>query len=186
MKSIQDKVNRTLAVIDGHSDHADKIFPMVYDELRATAHELMQDERTGHTLAPTALVHEAYLRLSAINRTWESRVHFMNAAARAMRRILVDHARNRSSFKRGRGWKRIKIEDIESALTLEDFDWMAIDEAMQRFRKVDARAHDIVMLRFFAGRSEEEVADLLKLSKRQVRRDWKTACLWLRREMDDA
>src|SRR5712675_1073627 len=171
MKSIQDKVNHTLAVTDGHADAAEKIFPIVYDELRATAHELMQDERSGHTLAPTALVHEAYLRLSATNRTWESRVHFMNAAARAMRRILVDHARNRSSFKRGRGWKRMKIEDIESALVSEDFDWMAIDEAMQRFRKVDQRAHDVVMLRFFAGRSEEEIADLLNLSKRQVRRD---------------
>ena len=185
MKTNQDKVNGTLAVINGNADAAENIFPIVYDELRATAHELMQDERSGHTLAPTALVHEAYLRLSATNRTWESRVHFMNAAARAMRRILVDHARNRSSFKRGRGWKRLRIEDIESALTLEDFDWMAIDEALQRFRKVDSRAHDIVMLRFFAGRSEEEVADLLKLSKRQVRRDWKTACLWLRREMDE-
>src|SRR5258705_975953 len=148
MKSIQDKVNRTLAVIDGHADPAEKIFPMVYDELRATAHELMQDERNGHTLAPTALVHEAYLRLSATNRTWQSRAHFINAAARAMRRILVDHARNRSSIKRGRGWKRIKIDDIGSALGSEDFDWMAIDEAMQRFRKVDPRAHDVVMLRF--------------------------------------
>jgi RNA polymerase sigma factor (TIGR02999 family) len=186
MKEIENKTSPALASIGGRADPAADIFPLVYEELRARAYELMQDERNDHTLAPTALVHEAYLRLSATNRVWESRNHFMNAAAMAMRRILIDHARNRSSFKRGRGWKRIKIEDIQSALGSDDFDWLAIDEAMQRFRKVDPRAHDVVMLRFFAGRSEAQIAELLNLSTRQVRRDWQTACIWLRREMDKA
>ncbi len=186
MDSIQDKVNRALASIDSCAADSEKLFPLVYDELRAAAARLMQDERSGHTLAPTALVHEAYLKLSETERVWQSRGHFMNAAARAMRRILVDHARNRGSLKRGRGWKRLRIEDIESALVCGDFDWIAIDEAMQRFRKVDPRAHEVVMLRFFAGRSEAEVAELLDLSERQVRRDWKTACLWLRKGMDES
>jgi RNA polymerase sigma factor (TIGR02999 family) len=186
MKGIENQTSPALAPIDGHVDPAAKIFPLVYEELRARARELMQDERNNHTLAPTALVHEAYLRLSATNRAWESRNHFMNAAGMAMRRMLIDHARNRSSFKRGRGWKRIRIENLASALGADDFDWLAIDEALQRFRRVDPRAHDVVMLRFFAGRGEDEVGELLKLSTRQVRRDWQTACLWLRREMDKA
>lgn len=185
MKAIENKADPKLVAIGEGADPA-AIFAVVYDDLRARAHELMQDERNGHTLAPTALVHEAYLRLSGSNRTWESHAHFMNAAAKAMRRILVDHARNRTSFKRGRGWKRIPIEDIETALAADDFDWLAIDESLQRFRKIDQRAHDVVMLRFFAGRSEAEIAELLSLCTRQVRRDWKTANLWLRRDMDKA
>jgi len=185
MDSIQEKVSRAMAAIEeGCADPAEKLFPLVYDELRQTAQQLMQDERRSHTLGATALVHEAYLRLSEGNQVWKSRAHFMNAAAREMRRILVDHARHCGSLKRGRGWKRLKIEDIESALVCGDFDWLAIDEAMHAFKKVDERAHEVVMLRFFAGRSEAEVAELLSLSERQVRRDWKTACVWLRHNMD--
>jgi len=185
METIRDKVDRVLAVIDSEGPAAaEELFSAAYDELRATAHQLMKGERSEHTLAPTALVHEAYLRLCSTNRLWENRAHFVNAAAMAMRRILVDHARNHGSIKRGRGWKRVKIESIETALVCGNFDWMAIDEALQRFRKVDERACEVVMLRFFAGRTEAEVAELLCMTERQVRRDWKSACLWLRHDMD--
>ena len=187
MDAVEDKLGRTLAAIDsGQPAAAGAMLPLVYEELRARAHQLMQNERVGHTLAPTALVHEAYLRLVDANRGWQSRTHFLNAAALAMRRILVDHARGRASAKRGAGWRRTQIEDADSAMASAEFDWIGVDEALERFKRVDERAHQVVMLRFFAGRGEAEIAKLLNISERQVRRDWDTARLWLRRAMDEA
>jgi len=187
MDVVEDKLGRTFAAIDaGDPAAVRQLFTMVYEELKANAHELMQQERTGHTLGATALVHEAYLKLVDAGCGWQSRTHFINSAALAMRRILVDHARKKGSAKRGAGWKRALIEDADNAITSIDFDWIGLDEALERFAKVDARAHQVVMLRFFAGRSEREIGNMLDISERQVGRDWKTAQLWLRREMDCA
>jgi len=148
MISIQDKVDRLLAIIVGDGpDVAEKFFRWTYDELRATARQLMEDERSDHTLPQPRLcmkhsetvIHEPGMGKSSSLR---------ERAAMAMRRILVDHARNKGSIKRGRGWKRIKIEKMNQRL-LPQLDWSAIDEALQQFRKTDERAHEVVMLRFF-------------------------------------
>jgi len=130
MDIVEDKLGRTFAAIDaGDAAAVRELFAMVYEELKANAHELMQQERSGHTLGATALVHEAYLRLVDAGCGWQSRTHFMNSAALAMRRILVDHARRKGCAKRGAGWKRALIEDADNAVASADFDWIGLDEA---------------------------------------------------------
>ncbi|MCY2954925.1 MAG: ECF-type sigma factor [Planctomycetota bacterium] len=181
-----ESLGQTLAAVDaGLPQATEKLLPLVYDDLRARARHLMANERSSHTLTPTALVHEAYLKLVDADRGWRSRTHFLSAAAQAMRRILVDHARNKGAAKRGAGWKRAAIENADAALATDNFDWISLDEALDRFRVVDERAHQVVMLRFFAGRTETEIGQMLGIGERQVRREWKTACLWLRQAMDE-
>ena len=160
---------------------ASQILPLVYDLLRQRARGMMAREAAGHTLSPTALVHEAYLRVADRRNEFESRRHFYNAAAEAMRRILVDHARSRRSAKRGggAGGMRPGILEPEAPFTLDSLDWLALDEAMQRLAERDARRHRVVMLRFFGGLSEPEVAEMLGVDERTVRRDWVAARVWL-------
>jgi RNA polymerase sigma factor (TIGR02999 family) len=150
----------------------------------------MHHERAGHTLTPTGLVHEAYLRVANRENAFESRRHFYNAAAQAMRRILVEHARARGRIKRGAGAEAVSIEHLDSLaeqrpVAVDHLNWLALDEALEALAKRDARRHQVIMLRFFAGLSEEEVAKMLEIDQRTVRRDWVTARLWLYSQLSE-
>jgi RNA polymerase sigma factor (TIGR02999 family) len=160
------------------------LLPLVYDGLRAIAARKMNNERSGHTLGTTALVHEAYLRLvgdGPVN--WASASHFYAAAAEAMRRILVDHARARGSQKRGGGRVRLALDIMELATREDPVEILALDEALSRLEEQDTRMAEIVKLRFFTGLQDEEVAQVLNVSRRTVCREWSMARAFLQREM---
>jgi RNA polymerase sigma factor (TIGR02999 family) len=159
---------------------AEELLPLVYAQLRSAAQFLMAGERTGHTLQPTALVSEAYARLSQdLGARWPGTREFYLAAAQAMRRILIEHARRRGRIKRGGDWTRVALDsvDVESA---EDCGRvLALDEAIGRLEKEDARAAEVVCLRFFAGLTVDQTAAALSQSRRTVLRDWEFARAWL-------
>ena len=165
----------------GDRDRAlDRLVPLVYDELRKIARAQLRGERTDHSLQATALVHEAYLRLMADTRpAWNDRQHFFRAAAEAMRRILIEHARKRGRVKRGENPIRVELSsaDLGSENDLEEI--MALDDAFRRLEQQDPRAADVVRLRFYAGLSVEETAKALDLSERTVKREWSFARAWL-------
>ncbi len=159
-------------------------FPVIYQELRRLAHRNLQKEPSGHTLATTDLVHEAYLKLRDQTRVeWKSRAHFMAVAATAMRRILVDHARRRQTAKHGGGLERVRIEAAGIA-TAERADLVvALDGALDRLRDFDARQAKVVECHFFGGMTMDETADALDIGLRTAKRDWAKAKSWLYREM---
>ena len=166
------------------SPAVDGLFLAVYDELRRVAHRHLQRESTGHTLTTTDLVHLAYLALSDQTRAfWTSRAHFMSVAAMAMRRILVDHARNRLSLKRGGALQRVPLESVAPVAELPPELVLALDEALQRLRGLDARQAQVVECRFFGGMTEDETAEALGIALRTIRRDWVKARSWLYREL---
>jgi RNA polymerase sigma factor (TIGR02999 family) len=170
----------------GAGDGPGSVFALVYDELRRLAASALRHERSDHTLQPTALVHEAYLRLAdEPTARWENRSHFMAVAARAMRRILVDHARKHTAAKRGSGAVRLSLDDLERAAANpgDDVDLVALDDALGRLASLDPRQARIVELRFFGGLSVEETAVVVNSSARTVKRDWQVARAWLKREM---
>ena len=173
------------AVPPGDDEAAARLFPMVYDELRRRAAAALKGERTDHTLQPTALVHEAFLRLADLpDRQWQDRAHFVAVAARAMRRILVDHARARKAVKRGSGEIRVSLEDIDvPAGDGVDVDLVTLDEALDGLALLDERQARIVELRFFGGLTVDETAALIDVSTRTVKREWQMARAWLRREL---
>ncbi len=162
---------------------ADTLVGKVYVELRALAAYHMAHERPGHTLQPTALVHEVYLRMAAQRTGWQSRSHFMRLAAQQIRRVLVDHARARNSQKRGGDRMRVTLSDLDSGE--RDFDLLALDRAMERLAGRAPEAARVVELRYFAGFTEREIADALSTSVRTVRRHWAFARAWLFRELDE-
>lgn len=167
----------------GDQDAAGKLISAVYAELRQVAARAMRNERLGHTLQPTALVHEAFLKLAgSAGVEWRDRAHFFGVAARLMREILVDYARGRATVKRG-GGARITLDD--SLLIAEDrlADVLAIDEIVERLDALDPRQGRIVELRFFGGLSVEEVAEVLQISTPTVKREWQSAKAWLHREL---
>jgi len=166
-----------------HSAHS--LLPIVYEELRAAAGRLMAGERADHTLQRTALVHEAYARLAKAGTKFESELHFFNTAALAMRRILVDHANARSAGKRGAGAKRVDLDDanVPPQADANQLDWLALDEAIKELERVSPRRSQIVMLKYFAGLTEVEIAKLLSVGESTVRREWGTARLWLYEHM---
>lgn len=168
----------------GDGAAASELLPLVYDRLRAIARERMRQENVGHTLQATALVHEAYLRLVGDEAmSWSSRAGFYCAAAQAMRRILIDHARRRGRVKRGGGLNRQPLDAIDLAITDDADDVLALDAALNRLAERDARAARIVELRFYAGLSVEETAAALELSDRTVKREWSFARAWLFKEL---
>lgn len=171
----------------GDARAADELLPLVYAELRRQARAFLRRERVGHTLQPTALVHEAYLRLVRQREVgWAGRAHFHAIAAQAMRRILIDHGRQRHAAKRGGGApERVTLEGLAapSAAADVDVDVDALHDALARLELLDARQARIVELRFLTGRSVEETAALLGISVATVKRDWATARLWLLREL---
>ncbi len=164
----------------GHREAANQLLPLVYDQLRAIAQQRMSEERAGHTLQATALVHEAYLRLvNDEQMPWTNRAHFYTAAVEAMRRILIDHARRRGAVKRGGNWQRAALNVASLALDENLNSFLALDEAILRLGEQDGRAADVVRLRFYAGLSIEETARVLDLSTRTVKREWTYARTWL-------
>jgi RNA polymerase sigma factor (TIGR02999 family) len=172
----------------GDQTAQDDLFEIVYQELRRLARRQMAGERSGHTLQPTALVNEAYLRLlGAEPPVFQDRAHFFAMAAQVMRRVLVDHARARRASKRG-GTDRHCLElTPELAISEDRLDQvLQVDEALTRLATIDARQARIVELRYFSGLSEEEIADVLEISARTVKRDWKFARAWLRAELRNA
>jgi RNA polymerase sigma factor (TIGR02999 family) len=168
---------------EGDQCALERLTPIVYNELRRLARHYMRGERSGHTLQTTALVNEAYVRLTDYKRMrWENRAHFFAVSAQLMRRILVDHARRRN-LKRGRGMQRVSLEDTAAIGATRDDDFVALDEALRELARLDPREARIVELRFFGGLSVEEAAEVLKISAVTVMRDWSTARAWLYREM---
>jgi len=160
------------------------LMPLVYDQLRAIAARKMVRERPGHTLSTTALVNEAYLKLVGQDRLdWRGRGHFYAAAAAAMRRILIDHARAKGSAKRGGGRCRLPLDVVDLASRADVGEIMAVHDALLRLEKEDSRLAEIVNLRFFAGLTEKETALALGRGERTVRRDWLLARAWLHREL---
>ena len=160
------------------------VFPLIYAELHALAERQLRGEPDGHTLSPTALVHEAYIRLVDYSRVeWDGRAHFMAAASTAMRRILVDHARRHRSAKRGGALRRVAIEDVELGIDERAELLIAMDEALGRLKEIDARQAQVVECRFFGGFTEEETAEALGIGLRTAKRDWAKAKSWLHREI---
>ena len=169
---------------DGDEGALDKLIPLVQPELHRLAHHYMSRERTGHTLQTTALLNEAYLQLvDDSTRNWQNRTHFMAAAAQLMRRIMVDHARERCSLKRGGGALRVTLDDTALVTEKRSEELLALDEALERLTAQDPRKSRIVELRYFGGLTEEETAAFLKLSDRTVRREWRMARTWLYRAL---
>jgi RNA polymerase sigma factor (TIGR02999 family) len=168
----------------GDAQALDRLTPLVYEELRRQATRYVRQERPGHTLQATALIHEAYLRLvDAKDVNWQSRAHFFAIAANLMRRILVDHARRRDAEKRGGSAIRLTLDDAVAAAGENEVDLLAIDEALDRLAAIDTQQARVVELRFFSGLSVEETAAALGVSPKTVKRDWSVARAWLRREI---
>lgn len=168
------------AATSGERRDIDALLAAIYEDLRRLAAHEMAGERAGHTLNPTALANEAYLRLIDQRSTdWRDRLHFFAVAARLIRRILIDHARARCASKRGGKLARVPIEDLELVATARDDDLIAIDEALGELSELDPRQAQIVELRFFGGLSNDEVAEYLAISARSVDRDWACAKAWL-------
>ena len=177
-------------VAAGHRESARELLPLVYQQLRAIAQQRMNGERKDHTLQATALVHEAYARLVGNDDQlkWDCRAHFYVAAAEAMRRILIDHARARGSQKRGgdaegRLARRMPLNVLDLAQEHDSEEIMMLDDAVRRLGEVDAQAAQVVRLRFFAGLSMEEAAKVLGVSPSTVDRDWSFARAWLNRAL---
>jgi RNA polymerase sigma factor (TIGR02999 family) len=167
----------------GEAQAAEELLPLVYNELRSRAGRLMAGERADHTLQGTALVHEAFVRLVRPGANFQSRLHFFNAAALAMRRILVDHAQTRRAQKRGGGMKEVSLDNIDLAGQGPSVDMLALDEALTKLNARSPRQAQVVNLRFFAGLRDAEIGELLGITEKTVRRDWATARLWLFGEM---
>lgn len=161
------------------------LFDVLYHELRRVAEAAMRAERANHTLQPTALVHEAFLRLAGDHGRFVSRAHFLGVAAGVMRRVLVDHARGRNAQKRGSGATLVAVEDFDDLPqpASAGLDLVVLDDALSRLTALDARQGQIVELRFFGGLSVEETAAVVGVSERTVKREWQISRAWLRREI---
>ncbi len=185
MPAVPDQVSELLAALRNGDRTAEmRLVPMIYSELRRIAGRLMREERAGHTLQPTALVHEAYLTLtSSDNRNWESRAHFFAAAAHLMRWILRDYARARATGKRGGGWQRVELRETAAVSGEQAEEYLAMDEAMTRLEQLDPRQFRIVELRYIVGLTTEEAARVLEISTATVQREWTLARAWLRHEL---
>jgi RNA polymerase sigma factor (TIGR02999 family) len=180
------RVTEFLARVErGEAAGADAILPAVYDELRRLARHHLRAERADHTLQTTALVHEAYLRLVDQDRVaWNGRAHFMAVASLAMRRLLVDHARSRSRAKRGGNVEKLALTESLPVASLDrSEEIVALDELLETLARFDERAAKVVECRFFAGLSIEETAEVIGISPMTVKRSWRLARAWLRREL---
>ena len=170
---------------DGNDGALEQLMPLVEAELRRLARAYMGRERRGHTLQPTALVNEAFIRLTDARQVrWQDRAHFLGISARLMRRVLVDHARSRGYRKRGGGAQQVSLDEALVGSTGPTLDLVALDRALETLATVDARKSQVIELRFFGGLSVEETADVLHVSTDTVKRDWRLAKLWLLRELE--
>lgn len=169
---------------EGDKDAVERLIPLVYDELRRLAARYLQRERPDHTLQATGLVHEAYLRLVDQNSTtWQDRSHFFAVAAQLMRRILVDYARSHHAAKRGGMREKIELNEALLPAAEKAVDLIALDDALQDLVTFDPRQSRIVELRFFGGMTFEEIGEVLAISDRTAKREWRVARAWLRREI---
>jgi RNA polymerase sigma factor (TIGR02999 family) len=181
-RSIVSELTRILESVEhGDASAADQILPLVYDELRKLAAARMTNEAAGHTLQPTALVHEAWLRLThdEPKMPFANRAHFFAAAAEAMRRILIDHALAKATGKRGGGWKRLNLDKVEIAADADDDTLLLVNESLEQLAKEKPAAAEIVKLRFFAGLTLEESGLVLGFTERTAKRHWAFARAWL-------
>jgi RNA polymerase sigma factor (TIGR02999 family) len=185
LSSSQQEVTRLLGEWSGGDEGAlGKLIPLVQPELHRLAHHYMSRERAGHTLQTTALLDEAYLRLvDNTKRSWQNRTHFVAAAAQLMRRIMVDHARERQSLKRGAGALKVTLDEAALVTEARSEELVALDEALEKLAVQDRRKSQIVELRYFGGLTAEETAAVLKLSLRTVEREWTMAKAWLYRAL---
>ena len=181
-------VTRLLADLSAGKDQAlDQLLPVVYSELRHQAARYLRRERQNHTLQPTALVNEAFLKLvEQRNVHWQNRAHFFGVAAQAMRRILIDHARSQRRIKRGGANPRVTLDEAVIAAESRSVDLLALDEALTRLAGLDARQARVVELRFFGGLSVEETAEVMKVSPATIKREWSMAKAWLHAELRSA
>jgi RNA polymerase sigma factor (TIGR02999 family) len=164
----------------GEGSASAELLPLVYEELRRLAAARMRQEREGHTLQPTALVHEAWLRMVGENdRTWKNRAHFFAAAAECMRRILIESARRNSRLKRGGGQTKLSIDDLKLTAATPDDKILMIDEALSRLQKDDPEKARVVVMKFFGGMTNQEVAEHLGVAERTIERQWAYARAWL-------
>jgi len=169
---------------NGRQDAVEPLFPLVYEELRRLAHRYMRRERPGHTLQTTAVVHEAYLRLIDQKHVqWQNRAHFFAIASQMMRRILITHAQSHTYAKRGGGALKVSLDEAAVLSPERATELITLDEALKSLTAIDPRRSQVVELRFFGGLSNEEIAEVLKISPNTVTRDWNVAKAWLYREM---
>jgi RNA polymerase sigma factor (TIGR02999 family) len=184
IKEPRENVTRILnGTEDGNSKNDPQGFSLIYQELRRLAAAKMASEGPGHTLQATALVNEAWLRLHGPGAKWENRAHFFGAAAEAMRRILVDHARKKQSQKRGGGVAPESLEENDFVLVVPPDELLAVNDALERFAREDSQAAELVKLRYFVGMKMEEAAAALDLPVRTAERLWTYARTWLKREI---
>jgi RNA polymerase sigma-70 factor (ECF subfamily) len=168
----------------GEPDAQERLLPYVYQELKRQARILMSGERSNHTLQPTALVHEAFLRLAKQTGVdWENRNHFYGIASRLMRQILVDHARHHAAAKRGNRPVHYSLEDVDIPVEERAESILILNDALERLERLDEQQAKVVEMRFFAGLNNREIAEALNVSERTVLREWKMARLWLSREL---
>jgi RNA polymerase sigma-70 factor (ECF subfamily) len=185
--SPQEVTKLLVQLTDGDRRAMDELLPLIYDELRRLASSYLRRERQGHTLQPTALVHEAYMRM--VDQTqvrWQNRAHFFGVAAQMMRRILVDHARGHAAEKRGGEFQKLSLdEQVEVASMDRELNLVALDDALNRLSEVDPQKSKIVELRFFGGLSVDETAEVMGVSAPTVKRQWRMAKAWLYGQMQN-
>lgn len=183
--SPQDVTRLLQDLIEGDEEAPDKLMPLVYDELRRLAGGYMRRERSDHTLQPTALVHEAYMRLVREKEVrWKNRSHFFGIAARLMREILINYAKAHNSAKRGGSMHKIALDDARILPREQATELIALDEALRNFEKDYPRQSRVVELKFFGGMEAKEIAEILQVHEKTVMRDWNFAKLWLFRELN--
>lgn len=183
-----DRITQALQSLrEGNPANLEEVLPAVYEELRVVAGRKMSSERADHTLQPTALIHEAWLRMSGrAGAGWQDRAHFFAVAARAMRQVLVDHARRRSAEKRGGDLQRVTLhEEISGESATHEFDLLDLHNAIDKLAENDASLGQLIELRFFAGLTLDETAEVMGVSRRKVAKDWSFARVWLSRELSD-
>jgi RNA polymerase sigma factor (TIGR02999 family) len=190
----KDRVTEIVSSLSGSGDvervTAEDLFPVVYEELRRLARGYMSRETPGHTLQPTALVHEAYLKLVDQTRVdWKGKTHFYAVGARIMRRLLVDHARERGAQKRGAGWRSVTLSEALDPLGFEQLgpeQLLDLETAIEQLAEIDDREARVVTLRFFGGLTVEQVGEVIGVSKRTVENDWRHAKAWLRLRLSES
>jgi len=174
-------------LVAGDTSAADRLFPVVYDQLRSMADRMLRGGRPDHTLQPTALVHEVFLKMVQQDQgTWKDRAHFLNVCALAMRQILINYARDRGTDKRGGGWKRITLTGFTDETESLDVDAGALHAALEQLAQLNPRHYQVVVARFLGGLSVEEAAHVLGVTDRTVKRDWSAARVWLALQLKNA
>jgi RNA polymerase sigma factor (TIGR02999 family) len=187
-KHAHDSARITQFLIDfskGNRKALDEMLPLVYNELKRVAKHYLSQERSGHTLQTTALVHEAYIRMvDQQNVDWKNRAHFFSLASEMMRRILVNYARDRAAVKRGRNAQRVSLSDLDEVSEQPNIDLIALDQALTELAREDERKARIVELKFFGGMTNKEISEVLKVSDATVEREWMFARAWLYRAVE--